>query len=247
MRHDPVLGSVGGAHYFFTTSPLPCPYFADRAEKRVITELAGKDAQALHEALTRAGYRRSHGIAYAPACPSCNDCVAVRIRAADFQPSRTQRKILKRNQDLDVAERPPEANQEQFVLFSDYQTSRHSGGDMETMAFSDYQSLLEDNCIDTALLEFRLEGRLVGGLIVDRLTDGYSAVYSFFDSQMDGRRSLGTFMILWLARQTQLKGLDHVYLGFWIDGCRKMRYKTDFRPLEYFSRRGWRREFEKES
>lgn len=235
MRHSPLLAPLGGTHYFFTTAPLPCPYFADRVERRVITELVGKDSQSLHEALTRAGYRRSHGVAYAPACPGCSDCIAVRIQAGNFKPSRTQRRIKKRNADLVAAEVAPLANEEQFALFASYQSSRHSGGDMETMDFSDYRSLVEENSIDTALIEFRLEERLVAGIIIDKLSDGFSAVYSFFDTDMESRRSIGTYMILWLVQHAREMGLEHVYLGFWIDGCRKMSYKTDFQPLEYFS------------
>lgn len=246
MKHNPLSGLSNAAHYFFTTTPLPCPYFADRVERRVITELNGKDAQYLHEALTRAGYRRSHGIAYAPACPSCNDCVSVRIRASEFKPSRSQRKIIKRNEDITASKEPAIANEEQFALFSTYQSSRHSGGDMETMDYTDYQSLLEETSIKTGLIEFRHQGRLVGGLIVDKLEDGFSAVYSFFDTDMESRRSLGSFMILWLAEQTRIRALDYVYLGFWIKNCRKMAYKTDYQPLEYFTPLGWVRENDNE-
>ena len=234
MRHSLLLGSLTGAHYFFTTTPLPCPYFADRVERRVITELTGKDSQSLHEALTRAGYRRSHGVAYAPTCPGCNDCVSVRIRADDFQPSRSQRKIINRNSDIEAMEVAPVANEEQFILFASYQSSRHSGGDMESMDFSDYQSLLEENTIDTGLVEFRQQDRLVAGLLIDRLSDGYSAVYSFFDTDIESRRSLGTYMVLWLIDNARAQGLEHVYLGFWINNCRKMSYKADFTPLEYY-------------
>lgn len=240
MRHSPLLGPTKGSHYFFTTAPLPCPYFADRVERRVITELAGDDAQTLHETLSRAGYRRSHGVAYAPACPGCNDCIAVRIRADQFQCSRTQRKIMARNSDLEAMQIAPVANEEQFALFATYQISRHSGGDMEGMDFADYRSLVEENTIDTFLIEFRQRDRLVAAIIVDKLSDGFSAVYSFFDTDMESRRSLGTYMILWLARHARALGLNYVYLGFWIDGCRKMSYKTAFQPLEVYSAKGWR-------
>jgi len=239
MRHSPLLAPLKGNHYFFTTAPLPCPYFADRVERRVITELTGSDSQPLHETLTRAGYRRSHGVAYAPACPGCNDCIAARIRADHLKLSRTQRKILSRNDDLEVTEVAPVANEEQFILFADYQVTRHSGGDMETMVYADYRSLVEENSIETALLEFRHHGRLVGGIIIDKLCDGFSAVYSFFDTDMESRRSLGSFMILWLARHTRDLGLSYVYLGYWIEGCKKMSYKKDFQPLEMFTPNGW--------
>jgi len=239
MRHSPLLAPTSGSHYFFTTAPLPCPYFADRVERRVITELAGRNSQALHETLTRAGYRRSHGVAYAPACPGCNDCIAVRIRADQFNPSRTQRKIMNRNSDLEATEVAPLANEEQYALFTTYQVSRHSGGDMEGMDSNDYRALVEENTVDSALIEFRHRDKLVGVIIIDKLIDGFSAVYSFFDTDMETRRSLGTYMILWLAQRARALELRYVYLGFWINGCRKMSYKTDFQPLEIYSTNKW--------
>ena len=239
MRHVPLQARLNSAHFFFTTAPLPCPYFADRVERRVITELVGRDSQALHDQLTRAGFRRSHGEAYAQACPGCNECISIRIRAREFKPSRSQRRITKRNNDLVAIEIPAIANEEQFILFEAYQASRHAGGDMETMEYSDYQSLVEENTIDTVLIEFRHNDRLVACIIVDKLSDGFSAVYSFFNTESERRRSLGTFMVLWLIEHTRTLGFGHVYLGFWINNCRKMSYKTDFQPLDYFSSGSW--------
>jgi arginine-tRNA-protein transferase len=239
MRHAPLQNSLNSAHFFYTTPPLPCPYFADRVERRVITELVGHDSQALHDQLTRAGFRRSHGTAYAQACPGCNACIAIRVRAHEFRPSRSQRRIAKRNKELEANEVLAVANEEQFILFEAYQASRHAGGDMESMEYSDYQSLVEENTIDTALIEFRYNHRLVACIIVDKTSDGFSAVYSFFDTEFESRRSLGTFMVLWLIGHTTALGLDYVYLGFWINNCRKMIYKKDFQPLDYFLSGSW--------
>ena len=227
-------------HFFFTTPTLPCPYFSDRVERRVITELNGIDAQPLHDQLTRAGFRRSYGVAYAQACPNCNECIAIRVRASEFSCSRSQRRIMKKNADLIATEVPAVANEEQFILFESYQASRHSGGDMENMNYSDYQSLVQENMIDTAIIEFRQKDRLVSCIIIDKLTDGFSAVYSFFDVKNEQRRSLGSYMILWLIEYSKSLGLKYVYLGFWINNCRKMSYKTDFQPLDYFSSGVWK-------
>jgi arginyl-tRNA--protein-N-Asp/Glu arginylyltransferase len=238
MRHTPPP-PLNSTHYFFMTSPMPCPYFSDRVERRLITELVGPDSQALHDQLTRAGFRRSHGTAYAQACSRCNDCIAIRIKAREFSSSRSQRRIAKRNKELVANEVSAIANEEQFILFEAYQASRHAGGDMETMDYCDYQSLVEENTIDTAIIEFRLNDRLVACIIVDKISDGFSAVYSFFDTEFESRRSLGTFMILWLIEHTRALELDYVYLGFWINNCQKMSYKKNFIPLEYFLSGSW--------
>ena len=239
MRHSPHFTSLKSTHFFFTTSPQPCPYFTDRVERRVVTELVGRDSQALHDQLTRNGFRRSHGSVYAQACPGCDRCIAIRIRAHEFSYSKSQRRISKRNKGLIVNEVPAIASEEQFNLFKAYQTSRHAGGDMENMVFSDYKSLLEENTIDTALIEFRHNGRLVSCIIVDKISDGFSAVYSFFDTEFDSRRSLGTLMVLWLIKHTKSIGLDYVYLGFWINKCQKMSYKKNFKPFDYFWSGSW--------
>jgi arginyl-tRNA--protein-N-Asp/Glu arginylyltransferase len=227
--------------FFFTTAPMPCPYLPGRLERRLVTELDGKDPVALHDALSQAGFRRSHGVAYAPACRDCNACVAVRVCVNEFTPNRTQSRLFHRNRRLKIAERPPQATSEQYALFRAYQFARHRGGEMARMDFFDYQLLVEDTPVDSVIFECREEtGRLVAACLADRLGDGYSAVYSFFEPAWE-RASLGTWMILTLIRRARDRGLPYVYLGFWIDECRKMSYKVKFQPLEAFTVEGWRR------
>jgi arginine-tRNA-protein transferase len=236
MKHKPILGT----RFLFATAPMPCPYLPDRVERRVVVELTGRDAPALHDALSSAGYRRSHGIAYAPACPDCTACVAVRINAADLVPSRSQRRVWRLNAGVEVTEASPMATREQFDLFSTYQRSRHAEGDMMKMDFVDYQALVADTPVDTMLAEFRdPDGRLIGACLTDHLNNGLSAVYSYFDSNLR-RRSIGTYMILWLVERAKALGLPYVYLGFWIDDCAKMSYKTSFQPIEGYTPEGWK-------
>lgn len=235
MKYKPVRGT----RFFFATSPLPCPYLPGRVERRIVTELVGRDAVQLHDALSLAGYRRSHGIAYAPACPDCNACTAVRILAQDFIRSRNHKRLWKTNKDLTAAYRAPKATEEQFDLFCGYLNARHADGDMSRMDFLDYRTLVEDTPVDTVVAEFRDPAkRLVAACLVDRVRAGLSAVYSFFDPAQP-RRSLGSYMILWLIEQCVERGLDHVYLGYWVAGCDKMSYKSRFRPLEAYRPDGW--------
>ncbi len=219
-------------HFFYTTAPLPCPYLPGRMERKVVTELAGISAESLHDRLSRGGFRRSHNIAYAPVCPSCNACVPIRIRAPAFSPSRTQKRILRLNADLLVQEMPPRATVEQFQLFQRYQQIRHGDGDMATMSFYDYRAMVEDTPIETSIVEFRHPGgALLGACLTDRMGDGLSAVYSFFNLDMD-ERSLGTYAVLWLISRVVELELTNVYLGYWVEESRKMAYKAKFRPSE---------------
>lgn len=235
MKHQPLFD----ARFFFSTAPLPCPYLPGRMERRVVTELIGRDATELHEQLSLAGFRRSHGIAYAPACAGCDACKTVRVLAPRFTPSRSQRRVRNRNSDLQVDIRDPLATHEQYQLFAAYQNGRHGDGDMSKMDFFDYQGLVEDTSVDTAVIEFRDgAGELVAACLTDRMANGLSAVYSFFDPGLEAR-SLGSYMILWLIEEAQRCGLDYVYLGFWIADCAKMAYKIRYQPLEVRTEAGW--------
>jgi leucyl-tRNA---protein transferase len=226
--------------FFYTTAPLPCPYVAGRTERKVVTEITGQDAEAVHDRLSRAGFRRSHNIAYAPVCPSCQSCVPIRIPVASFRPDRTLRKIAKANAGLDGYEVAARATAEQFQLFQRYQQMRHGEGDMATMSFYDYRAMVEDTPIETFVAEFRdPDDRLIGACLTDKLGDGLSAVYSFFAPGLD-RRSLGTYTILWLIERTKALGLPYVYLGYWVPESRKMAYKARFRPSEILMGGSWR-------
>ncbi len=226
--------------FFYTTAPLPCPYVTGRTERKVVTEITGPDAEALHDRLSRAGFRRSHNIAYAPVCPACQACVPIRIPAAQFQPERTLRRVAKANQAVEGFEVPARATAEQFQLFQRYQQTRHGGGDMATMSFYDYRAMVEDTPIETFLVEFRdPDDRLVAACLTDRLGDGLSAVYSFFAPEL-AARSLGSYSILWLIERARQLDLPYVYLGYWVPESRKMAYKARFRPTEILVSGTWR-------
>jgi arginyl-tRNA--protein-N-Asp/Glu arginylyltransferase len=226
--------------FFMGTRALPCPYIPGRVERKVVTDLATPDAMKLYENLSRAGFRRSHSLAYRPACPGCTACVPVRIRVEDFDWSRSFRRITNRNADLTTRDMAGHATMEQYRLFTRYQRSRHSGGEMSSMSFRDFRAMIEDSPIDTRIIEFRdPEGSLVAVMLADRQMDAMSAVYSLFDPELD-KRSLGTYMVLWLIKQAEANDLPHVYLGYWIEESPKMSYKTRFRPLEGLTPDGWK-------
>lgn len=227
MRPDRVQSKV----FFYTTSPLACPYLEGEVERRIVTELVGHDANRLHNALSKGGFRRSHFMAYSPACPNCSACIPVRVPVAKFKFSKSWRRLENRFSYLVDTNCSPIATQEQFLLFEAYQKGRHFDGDMASMDFFDYRSMVEETPVDTVVVEFRDEGKLVSSLLMDVLDDGLSAVYSFFhnDKKYQG---LGNFMVLWSIRQAIQKGLPYVYLGYLIKDCRKMSYKERYAPLE---------------
>jgi arginine-tRNA-protein transferase len=185
-------------------------------------------------------------IAYRPACENCSACVSVRVLVNEFQPSRTQRRIGRRNADLVRTEVAAEATREQFALLRTYLDSRHAGGGMSDMGLFDYVAMVEETPVDTHIVEFRRPGQdgrpgtLVAAALTDVLRDGLSMVYSFFHPGEDAR-SLGTYMILDHVREARERGLPYIYLGYWVRGSAKMDYKARFKPLEALSADGWAR------
>jgi arginyl-tRNA--protein-N-Asp/Glu arginylyltransferase len=224
---------------FFATAPVPCPYIPGRAERKLIVELAGRTAPALYDELSRAGFRRSHRFSYRPACRSCAACVPVRIAVERFADTRSIRRVRNANRDIAGLILKPRATEEQFALFARYQRSRHCDSDMAAMSYADYRGMVEDSAVRTALVELRdPEGALVAVSLIDRLDDGVSAVYSFYDPAHQ-RRSLGTWCILWLVEECRRAGLTHVYLGYWVAESPKMAYKARFPALERLADGRW--------
>jgi len=208
----------------------------------VFTHLVGKRAVALNDTLTQTGFRRSQTIAYRPACENCRACVSVRVVVADFAPSPSQRRVLRLNADVvgEVVAAKPTG--EQYALFRDYLDARHPDGGMADMSMLDYSMMIEDSHIDTMLTEYRRrgDGALLGACLTDRLADGLSLVYSFF-APMAARRSPGAFMILDHIDKARRLRLAHVYLGYWVEGSRKMAYKAAYLPQERLGVNGWTR------
>lgn len=231
------------------TAPHACGYLPGMVERKVFTHLIGRRAPQINDLLTQAGFRRSQTIAYRPACEGCRACVSVRVPVDLFKPSRTQRRIFAANRDLVGEQKPNTATGEHYSLFRDYLSSRHPDGGMMEMSVLDFSLMVEDSHVETDLIEYRrrgpdtfINGRGAGPLIATALTDvladGLSMVYSFYDPS-EAARSLGTFMILDHIERARKRGLPYLYLGYWIEGSRKMDYKARFLPQERLGQNGW--------
>ncbi|HMI19213.1 MAG TPA: arginyltransferase [Sphingomonas sp.] len=232
---------------FFVTSPAPCPYLPGRTERKVFTELSGNHAAELNEALGRIGFRRSQGVAYRPSCTDCQACVSVRVVANEFKPNATQRKLIRRNDDLVVNACEPWTTEEQFTLLRRYLAARHPGGGMAEMDELDFADMVEQTPVTTFIVEYRepstngRPGKLVGACLTDQQSDGLSMVYSFFDPTVEDRPGLGTFIILDHIQRARAARLPFVYLGYWVKGSSRMQYKVRFQPIERLGPNGWRR------
>ena len=230
---------------FFVTSPAPCPYLPGKTERKVFTELKAPHAEALNDALGRIGFRRSQTVAYRPSCVDCRACVSVRVVAAEFSPSASQKRILKRHDDLESVECRAWATGEQFDLLQRYLARRHPGGGMAAMDEVDYADMVEHSNVSSYVIEYRepssgaKPGRLVAACLTDRQGDGLSMIYSFYDPEHEARSGLGNYVILDHIRRAARAGLPYVYLGYWVEGARSMQYKVRYRPIERLGQNGW--------
>jgi arginyl-tRNA--protein-N-Asp/Glu arginylyltransferase len=210
----------------------------------VFAHLPMLDGPSVNDSLTLGGFRRSQTIAYRPACEGCSACVSARLPVDGYLFSRSERRVLARNQSLTRHVVEAEATVEQFDLLRTYLVSRHAGGGMADMTWADYVAMVEDTTVRTHMVEYRVlpedggPGALAACALVDQLADGLSLVYSFFDPVIS-RDSPGSFIILdHVVQDTQLN-LPYVYLGYWVSGSEKMDYKARFSPLEILRPEGW--------
>lgn len=222
----------------FLSMPHPCSYLPGRTATTLFVDPRFTLDGEKFGRFMQLGWRRSGDLVYRPHCHDCSACVPVRIPAARFAPRRGQRRVWARNQDLRIEPRRPAFDAEHFALYQRYQRSRHPGGGMDEADPHKYLEFLVGRHVPTLFYEMRLDGRLVAVAVVDHLPDGLSAVYTFYDPDAKAR-ALGVHSVLWQVGEVRRRGLDYLYLGYWIRASAKMAYKTNFRPLEAYQGGCW--------
>lgn len=215
----------------FRTSPHPCSYKTNEQAATVFVDPDLVIDKNLNSKLSELGYRRSGAHLYRPDCDYCQACISCRIPVADFQFSRSQKRVLNRNRNLTVVEQSDLTVEGAYDLYSRYINSRHADGDMYPATEEQFEAFIKTKTVDTRFYLFYDEESLLAVCVIDELEQGLSAVYTFFDPE-ESDRSLGKFAILWQIEKCQAVGRPYLFLGYWIKGCPKMQYKSDFRPLE---------------
>jgi arginine-tRNA-protein transferase len=223
----------------YTTYPHSCSYLKDQEATTLFIDPRQEMDQLLYSRLSQMGFRRSGDHIYRPHCGRCNACIPARIPVHSFAPNRAQRRTWRRNADLRVERSAHIGDEAAYNLYYRYIEQRHADGDMYPPDRDQYMSFLNDAWDCTRYYRFFAEERLLGIAVVDILTDGLSAIYTFFEPEEE-RRSLGSYAILWQIEQARRMDLNYLYLGYWIRNCAKMSYKTAYRPLELYTDSDWR-------
>lgn len=228
----------------FHTPDHPCGYWPEREARDLVFDPGDPRLGTFYPMALGWGFRRSGNLIYRPHCRHCRACVAVRIPVDDFRPDRSQRRCLARNADLDTRICPNERRDEHFALYRRYLSARHPGGGMDDHGVAEFDQFLIGTWGQGRFLEIRTHptpagpGRLLAVAVTDVAPEGLSAVYTFYDPDEEAR-GLGTFAILQQIAWARRDGKRHLYLGYWIDGHRKMDYKRRYRPLEAYDGHGW--------
>lgn len=226
----PALGLLQGP-------PHPCPYLPDRTARCEFT-LVNRLSPAGHRRLMDAGFRRSGDVVYRPVCPSCRECVPIRVPVAAFRLSRSQRRVDRRNADVTVRIGRPECTDEKWRVYTAYLRDQHDGTmDDGREAF---RAFLYDSPTSTIEMTYWIDGRFVAAGIVDDCRDALSSVYFYFDPAW-ARRSLGVFGALCEIRECRRRDKAFWYVGYYVRDCRRMNYKAQFQPCEFLGPDGvWR-------
>jgi leucyl-tRNA---protein transferase len=177
------------------------------------------------------GWRRFGYALFRPACAGCRMCQSLRIPVAGFRPSQSQRRAWRQNHGtltLQI-ENTPSSSPEKLDLLERFHRYGHEvkgwpadAGDLGLLLANPFRT--EEWC-------YYVEGRLIGVGYVDALAGGLSAIYFYYDPG-ERHRSPGTYNVLAMIESARQRSLPHVYLGYYVEGCRSLDYKARFRPNE---------------
>lgn len=206
----------------------PCPYLPQRMARNEVYRADRLDG-ALYERLLARGFRRTGRLVYRPRCRGCQECRQIRVSVAEFAPTRSMRRVQRRNRDITVSVSKPTISDEKFDLFCRYLNGKHDA--MMSRTFESFREFLYDSPLNSQEFCYSVGDRLVGVSIADKCPGGLSSVYMFFDPEF-ADRSPGTFSVLWEIEHCRQARLPYYYLGFYVAGSRTMAYKSRFAPCD---------------
>ncbi len=222
---------------FYLSVEHACSYLDGEMAQNLVADPSALSPK-IYTRLAEYGFRRSGDFVYRPHCQACSECRPLRIPVQLFEFKRSFRRILRRNEDLRFELGTEGYTDERFQLYLRYLHARHANGGMDKASARDFQDFLTSRWCQTRFYDIRHGSSLLGVAVTDVLEDALSAIYTFFDPEVN-ERSLGTWAILRQIQLAREQGWRWLYLGYWVPGCQKMAYKARFRPHQIFQQSRW--------
>jgi arginine-tRNA-protein transferase len=223
---------------FYATPEHQCSYLPEQRATTMFVDPKARITNSVYSQLSELGFRRSGNHYYRPHCSHCRACVPIRVLASEFKASRSQKRVLKNARAIKVQILSADFHEDHYLIYEKYINERHTDGDMFPASREQYRSFLVDGRDCTRFVEFSIDDHVIGIAVVDELDDGLSAIYTFFDPDYS-HFSIGTYAVLWQIQEAQRRGLPHVYLGYFIAACKKMSYKTAYKPFQARIEENW--------
>ncbi|MDD5579499.1 MAG: arginyltransferase [Methylobacter sp.] len=222
----------------FLTHEHPCSYLDEEIAQSAFVQTPFYTLPSIYPKLIAKGFRRSGNEVYIPHCARCSACIPARVEVAKFKASKNQKRCWKKNANTRAIIKPPVFEQTHYDMYRRYQNIRHGDGSMAHSSPDEYINFLGSTWSNTQFIEFSINNELAGIAVIDRLDDALSAVYTFFEPKFSSY-SLGTYAILWEIEHAKLQYKEFLYLGFWIENCKKMSYKIEYRPIQLLINNSW--------
>ena len=213
------------------TQEFDCSYLPNKQEQLLVILDPSCYSTDKFESLLGLGFRRSGNQIYRPHCPICSACNSVRVLAQDFIPSKSQKRKLNKAKNQFEVKYSTQERPEYYPLYSKYITMRHQDGSMYPPEKEQFQSFLLCSWLKITFIELWHQDTLVAVAVTDCMNSAISAIYTFFDPDFE-HYSLGSVMILEQLKFAKEQNKQYVYLGYQIDECDKMKYKTQFLPAQ---------------
>ena len=213
------------------SQPFECSYLPDRQEQLLVILDPSCYSSTKFESLLGLGFRRSGNQIYRPHCPICSACSSVRVLADEFMPTKSQKRKLNKAKNRFEVKYSQVEREQYYPLYSKYISLRHQDGSMYPPDKSQFQSFLFCSWLTITFIELWDQENLVAVAVTDCMDNAISAIYTFFDPDYE-HFSLGTVMILQQLKFAKQQHKQFVYLGYQIDECDKMKYKTQFLPAQ---------------
>lgn len=217
-----------------------CPYLADQVARMPLQFPMSSISVNEAEELFSAGYRRSGKFLYHAECVQCQACEAIRLEVSRFQPTRSQRRALKKgNSTLEVSFTQPVCDEEHVRIFNRHRNERGLNRHDSDVHEQEYRMFLVDSCLDSFEISYFYEGRFAGAAICDLAQNSLSAVYTYFDPDLS-HLGIGTFSIMKQIELCRERELKYLYLGYYVAGSGHMNYKKNYRPHQRLQNGTWK-------